>query len=142
MANQDDYIRITLRIPKDLHGRLSELAEETSKSMNAEIIGRLEASVLAESLDVALLPASKARQIAGASRKKMVGVVQNRVITGINRSVSLGLSAAHVDLRDLDIESLTEQHFDEVMIPIQKQLEQAGYKYEMDGGDSISIWFD
>lgn len=44
MANQDDYIRITLRIPKALHEHLSASAEETSKSMNAEIIARLEES--------------------------------------------------------------------------------------------------
>lgn len=44
MEKDDRYTRITLRIPKELHERLSTCADETSKSMNAEIIGRLEHS--------------------------------------------------------------------------------------------------
>ncbi|BAK75413.1 putative phage repressor, Arc family [Pseudogulbenkiania sp. NH8B] len=40
----DRYIRITLRIPKELHAHLTESAETTSKSMNAEIVARLEES--------------------------------------------------------------------------------------------------
>lgn len=44
MEKDDRYTRITLRIPKDLHERLSNAADDTSKSMNAEIIARLEES--------------------------------------------------------------------------------------------------
>ncbi len=43
VADQEDrYTRITLRIPKDLHQVLTAEAERTSKSLNAEIIGRLQ----------------------------------------------------------------------------------------------------
>ena len=41
---EDNYTRITLRIPKALHAELSERAAEKSHSMNAEIIGRLQDS--------------------------------------------------------------------------------------------------
>lgn len=41
---EDRYTRITLRIPKDLHVRLQEQADATSKSTNAEIVARLEGS--------------------------------------------------------------------------------------------------
>ncbi|MBL1278201.1 MAG: Arc family DNA-binding protein [Ectothiorhodospiraceae bacterium] len=44
MDNDDRYTRITLRIPKDLHGQLSSTSQTTSKSLNAEIISRLEES--------------------------------------------------------------------------------------------------
>lgn len=44
MNDDDRYIRITLRIPKDLHRQLGEEADATSKSLNAEIVGRLAAS--------------------------------------------------------------------------------------------------
>lgn len=40
----DGYTRITLRIPDALHAQLASEAARTSKSMNAEIISRLEAS--------------------------------------------------------------------------------------------------
>jgi|GEM_PF-3243693 hypothetical protein len=45
MDDEDRYTRITLRIPKDLHRTLSEAADKTSKSLNAEIVGRLAASL-------------------------------------------------------------------------------------------------
>lgn len=41
MDDEDRYTRITLRIPKDLHRSLSDSAERSSKSLNAEIVGRL-----------------------------------------------------------------------------------------------------
>lgn len=44
MAIQDDYIKTALRLPKHLHLKLQESADATSKSMNAEIIARLEES--------------------------------------------------------------------------------------------------
>jgi hypothetical protein len=43
---EDRYTRITLRLPKELHARLEAAAAATSKSLNAEIVGRLEASTL------------------------------------------------------------------------------------------------
>lgn len=42
--SDDGYTRITLRLPDALHAKLTEEASRTSKSMNAEIVGRLEAS--------------------------------------------------------------------------------------------------
>ena len=42
MAKQDEYVRITLRLPPDLHARLLDSAG--AKSLNAEIVDRLEGS--------------------------------------------------------------------------------------------------
>lgn len=42
MATQDDYVKTALRLPKGLHLKLQEAADATGKSMNAEIIARLE----------------------------------------------------------------------------------------------------
>jgi len=39
---RDNYIRITLRIPEKLHASLTKAAENTRKSMNTEIIDRLD----------------------------------------------------------------------------------------------------
>lgn len=58
MEEEDRYTRITLRIPKDLHEILTAAADRTSKSLNAEIIGRLQASVPddSEARALAVLP--------------------------------------------------------------------------------------
>lgn len=44
MEDEDHYTRITLRIPRELHAQLNKAAFVTSKSQNAEIIARLQAS--------------------------------------------------------------------------------------------------
>lgn len=41
---QDDYIKLQLRLPKELRDRVQASAEESGKSMNAELIGRIESS--------------------------------------------------------------------------------------------------
>ncbi len=41
---EERYTRITLRIPRNLHEKLQYEADISSKSMNAEIIARLEQS--------------------------------------------------------------------------------------------------
>lgn len=71
MNDDDRYTRITLRIPKDLHQKLGSAADETSKSLNAEIVGRLQASLempegeelksLYKDLELARLTAHKER---------------------------------------------------------------------------------
>lgn len=55
-----EYQRITLRIPKDLHEELLRVAEEKSRSMNAEIITRLRGDELPS--DIAL-PEQRLREI-------------------------------------------------------------------------------
>ena len=40
-----EYKKITLRIPTELHKTLLELAKKSSKSMNAEIINRVQSSI-------------------------------------------------------------------------------------------------
>lgn len=41
MANQDEYMKTALRLPRDLHAKLMDAAETTGKSLNAEMIARL-----------------------------------------------------------------------------------------------------
>lgn len=44
MALQDDYIKTALRLPRELHKRVQDLADANGRSMNAEIIARLQQS--------------------------------------------------------------------------------------------------
>ena len=46
MAKQDSYARVSIRIPPELYGKLQEAAGD--KSLNAEIIARLESTFPAE----------------------------------------------------------------------------------------------
>lgn len=44
MATQDDFIKTALRLPRGLHTTLQAAAESSGKSMNAEIIARLQSN--------------------------------------------------------------------------------------------------
>lgn len=41
MANQDDFVKTALRLPRDLHAQVQAAATARGRSMNAEIIERL-----------------------------------------------------------------------------------------------------
>lgn len=42
--DEERYTRITLRLPKQLHEQLAAVADAASRSMNAEMVARLDAS--------------------------------------------------------------------------------------------------
>ncbi|UCV02319.1 Arc family DNA-binding protein [Dechloromonas denitrificans] len=50
LSNQDDFIKTALRLPRDLHAAVQNSAAKLNRSMNAEIIARLESSFQAEKL--------------------------------------------------------------------------------------------
>ena len=54
--SEDGYTRITLRIPDALHARLTQEAANTSKSMNAEIVARLEKSFVGDGRQIEFTP--------------------------------------------------------------------------------------
>lgn len=141
METDDRYTRITLRIPKDLHARLAKAAEETSKSMNAEIIARLELSMFKDTPALELVPAGKAKELSAFARQGIPALVQERIVSGINRAVMLGHSSASIDLRDLELELLPEDDSEALFNAFERQLEDAGYRVEWDGGESIWIEF-
>lgn len=45
MAKQDEYIRITTRIPPDVHNALVKLAKKTERSLNGELVARLQIAI-------------------------------------------------------------------------------------------------
>lgn len=45
MATADEEVRITLRLPASLRDRLTEAASDSGRSMNGEIVSRLEDSL-------------------------------------------------------------------------------------------------
>lgn len=50
LSNQDDFIKTALRLPKAVHASIQSAATQSGRSMNAEIIARLERSFADEPL--------------------------------------------------------------------------------------------
>lgn len=44
LTPQDDYMKTALRLPRELHARIQEAASSSGRSMNAEIVARLDSS--------------------------------------------------------------------------------------------------
>jgi hypothetical protein len=45
MAKQDEYIRITARLPPELHDALVRLSKKTERSLNGELVARLQIAI-------------------------------------------------------------------------------------------------
>ncbi|WP_172901050.1 Arc family DNA-binding protein [Sinorhizobium fredii] len=45
MAKQDNFVRYTIRVPAEIYDRVLAAAESSGRSVNAEIVQRLEASL-------------------------------------------------------------------------------------------------
>lgn len=48
MGKQDDFFRTQIRIPAEIHRALKDATEDSGRSMNAEIVARLEQSFAAQ----------------------------------------------------------------------------------------------
>lgn len=81
MAKQDDYARITLRIPAALHERINDACEKAKRSMNAEIIERLE-----KSFDDDFMPGMSRGELAMAGGKAFVTMMGAMLELAVLRS--------------------------------------------------------
>lgn len=93
MSESDDrYQRVNIRLPRELHGRLQGVADRLSRSMNAEIIARLEASFTPveerlSAVEVGVgFESARADQIEGR-----IQILENRV-RAAERALSLSLT--------------------------------------------------
>jgi predicted HicB family RNase H-like nuclease len=60
MSRQDDYVKTALRLPRDLHRKLHAAAIERERSLNSELIERLAASFVRDSVEERLTALEKA----------------------------------------------------------------------------------
>jgi predicted HicB family RNase H-like nuclease len=51
MARQSDYVKTSLRVPRDLHKKLLAAARDSERSLNAELIERLADSFVRDSVE-------------------------------------------------------------------------------------------
>lgn len=134
--------QFNLRIPEALRDQVMVAAKENGRSATAEILARLELSFIGEAPQQDLIPASRARAMSSIARQSIPSVIKKRVLEGVNRSVSMGHSSAHIDLNDLELEAMPEADGNDIMDAFTEWLEAAGYKIEWDGPEHLSVWFD
>ncbi|WP_164145878.1 Arc family DNA-binding protein [Stenotrophomonas maltophilia] len=79
--SEDGYTRITLRLPDALHARLTQEAASTSKSMNAEIVARLEKSFVGDGKQIEFTPDTMSLLLRSRleSLKGMISTLQEEI---------------------------------------------------------------
>jgi hypothetical protein len=130
-------------MPLDLRARAEAAANASGRSLNAELVARLEANFISIAPPERLIPAAKARELASLSRSGIPEEVRRRTLSGINKAISLGHSSASIDIKDLQLNAggLDEKELEEIFKGLIKELVSAGYEVELDGGAWLWVKF-
>lgn len=140
MSREDSQFK--LRMPFDLREIIEEAARESKRSLNAEIVARLEMTALKESSRGTLIPAEKARQMSEIARQSIPSTMKMRILEAVDRAVSMGHTTASVSLKDLELDSIPESDAEELYDSFSEMLGAAGYTFEWDAPDSLWVDFD
>ncbi|HCA6661172.1 Arc family DNA-binding protein [Pseudomonas aeruginosa] len=137
MSREDPQFK--LRMTPELRAQAEQAAKSSGRSLNAELVTRLESTFVAQSPSKSLLPAARARELALMSREGIPQEIRHRAIEAISRAVRLGHSEAFASLSDLHLDSgIPEKELDGLVRGVLDELERAGYEVTWD--DITSIW--
>lgn len=138
----DKLDKFMLRFPEGMRERVREASELNGRSMNSEIIHRLEQSFLeTTNRQHGELSADMARQLAKNARENLLSNAKDYVQQEIARTVCIGLNELVVDLtaiagipddHELD-EDADAQLFAEYIYPLIEYLTVLGFSVEFDG---------
>ncbi|MBA4272142.1 MAG: hypothetical protein C0438_03445 [Pseudomonas sp.] len=140
MSREDSQFK--LRMPSDLRESIEEASREAKRSLNAEIVARLEMSVVKESTGENLIPAKKAQQLATMARQSIPATIKKRILEAINQAIAMGHATAAVDFKDMELDALPREDVNQILDVFTEWLHEAGYAVEWDGPDSLWVQFD
>ncbi|MGQ2831528.1 Arc family DNA-binding protein, partial [Leptospira interrogans] len=106
---------------------IEESAKSSSRSMNAEIVQRLDVSFLREIPSDELISAKDALQIVDKAKEELSNIIFKRTFGEINKKIRIGHTTFHIDVDDLDLEGLNEDDFASVFKPSFVRLKELGY---------------
>lgn len=133
MSREDPQLRI--RLPIELKEKIEVAAKENGRSMNAEIVQRLEGSFVAEIPADKQISAKEAVAIIQKAKEEVSRIIFKRTFAEISKKIRLGHSSFSVDLDDLDLEGLNEDDYLSVFQPTFNRLKELGYHVPMDAWD-------
>jgi predicted DNA-binding protein len=125
MSREDPQLRI--RLPIELKEKIEESAKTNSRSMNAEIVQRLDISFLSEIPTDELISAKDAIHIVNKAKEELSNVIFKRTFSEINKKIRIGHTTFSVELKDLDLEGLNDDDFVSVFQLTFDRLKELGY---------------
>ncbi|HCM9431117.1 TPA: Arc family DNA-binding protein [Enterobacter hormaechei subsp. steigerwaltii] len=126
MSREDPQLRI--RLPVELKEKIEDSAKANNRSMNAEIVQRLDGSFLAEVSDDEVISAEEAIQIVSKARDELSAIIFKRTFSEINKKVRIGHTTFHIHLDDLELDGLSDDDFDTVFQKTFLRLKELGYE--------------
>ena len=126
MSREDPQLRI--RLPIELKEKIEDSAKVNNRSMNAEIVQRLDGSFLAEVSDDEVISAEEAIQIVSKARDELSAIIFKRTFSEINKKVRIGHTTFHIHLDDLELDGLSDEDFDTVFQKTFLRLKELGYE--------------
>ncbi|AYY47423.1 TPA: Arc family DNA-binding protein [Citrobacter freundii] len=125
MSREDPQLRI--RLPIELKEKIEESAKANSRSMNAEIVQRLERTYLSELADDEVLSAQDVIKIVASAKDELSDIIFKRTFAEINKKARMGHKGFHIDLTDLELEELSEDDFYYVLKRTFDSLNELGF---------------
>ncbi|ENU4100415.1 Arc family DNA-binding protein [Pseudomonas aeruginosa] len=137
MSREDPQFK--LRMTPELRAQAEQAAKASGRSLNAELVARLESSFIAENATDRLITAERARELAMMARSAIPDEIRKRAVESIYRAVRLGHSEAIASLSDLNLDGgIPDSELEELMTGVIQELESAGYKIKWD--DVTALW--
>lgn len=141
MSREDPQLRI--RLPIELKEKIEETAKANNRSMNAEIVKRLDSSFMSEISEDEVISAKDALQIAFNAKDALSRIIFERTFAEINKKVRIGHKEFCIELGDLELEGLNEDDFYTIFDATFNKLKELGYvipeKSLDSGGFLVSI---
>ncbi len=140
MSREDPQFK--LRMPQALRLQAEQAAKAAGRSINAELVARIESSFLNSSPQETLISAKRAKELALMARTTIPSEIRKRVILAIQRAVSLGHTEAYANLTDLSLEvGISDEDLDNLINPVIEELKKAGYSAKLDDITTLAIEF-
>lgn len=126
MSREDPQLRI--RLPIELKEKIEDSAKANNRSMNAEIVQRLDGSFLTEVPEDEVISAEEAIQIVSRARDELSAIIFKRTFSEINKKVRIGHTTFHIHLSDLELDGLSDDDFETVFQKTFIRLRELGYE--------------
>lgn len=139
----DKLDKFMLRFPDGMRERIKKMADDSGRSMNAEIVHRLEASFVLESVGDDVLSAEQAKAVAIAAQANLLENSKRECLARIKSSALKGISRADFNWRNFAGISETEEFdeefdpeiFSNYVNPLTEYLKKLGYSVVREGED-------
>lgn len=136
-----DIQRTALRLPRDLHTKVIDSAEQNNRTMNAEIVDRLEKSFSNEedrTLNDVQITADAAKRIAEQARANLYESAKTECSRLISEAARKGMNRADFDFvafaglsEDVDIQE-QELLYQKCIIPLVAHYTKLGYHLDVE----------